>query len=115
MTYAEADIPLQAPRLLQLSASVVAAHSITLLAHAKSVVNEQSNQYHSQREQERCNAGIDTAAVFQFPLPASNAVFESLREQWIKTVSICFCVIYAEIYLLYFSKWYLKPSLLSFC
>lgn len=89
MTYTEADIPLRAPRLLQLSANVVAAHSSTLLAHPKSTTtNERSDQNHAQQQhqQEQQNVSNDTAAVFQLPLPASTAVFGSLREQWIKTV-----------------------------
>ncbi|CAG9540554.1 unnamed protein product [Cercopithifilaria johnstoni] len=88
MTYTEADIPLQAPRLLQLSANVVAAHSSTLLAHAKSNTNEYSNHCHSQQrhyQREQRNISNDAAAIFQLPLPASTAVFDSLREQWIKT------------------------------
>lgn len=81
MTYTEADIPLRAPRLLQLSANVVAAHSSTLLAHAKP--NEYSSQCHLQQQHQQKEAD-----VFQLPLPASTAVFSSLREQWIKTVCI---------------------------
>ncbi|KAL4002317.1 hypothetical protein ACH3XW_2960 [Acanthocheilonema viteae] len=89
MTYTEADIPLRAPRLLQLSANVVAAHSSTLLAHAKSNISEYSNQCRSQQqhqhqqEQRNVSSGADT--IFQLPLPASTAVFGSLRDQWIKT------------------------------
>lgn len=89
MTYTEADIPLRAPRLLQLSANVVAAHSSTLLAHAKLNTDEYSNQCHSQQQlQTQRNISNDGATVLQLPLPASTAVFSSLREQWIKTVFI---------------------------
>ncbi|VDK80805.1 unnamed protein product [Litomosoides sigmodontis] len=80
MTYTEADIPLRAPRLLQLSANVVAAHSSALLAHAKPHTYEYRSQCHLQQHHQQKEAD-----VFQLPLPASTAVFSSLREQWIKT------------------------------
>ncbi|VDO40534.1 unnamed protein product [Onchocerca flexuosa] len=84
MTYTEADIPLRAPRLLQLSASVVAAHCDMLLGHAKSNTNERSHS-RQQYQQKQGNVDSGEATVFQLPLPASSAVFGSLREQWIKT------------------------------
>uniref|UniRef100_A0A8R1TZP5 Zyg eleven-related protein 1 n=1 Tax=Onchocerca volvulus TaxID=6282 RepID=A0A8R1TZP5_ONCVO len=84
MTYTEADIPLRAPRLLQLSACVVAAHSDTLLGHAKPNTNERSDS-RKQYQQKQGNIDGEGATVFQLPLPASSAVFGSLREQWIKT------------------------------
>lgn len=70
MTYSEADVPLRAPRLLHLSANVVASHSTALLS----------------RKTNEPTAGPSTSPI-HLPLPASTAVFNALREEWVRTVS----------------------------
>uniref|UniRef100_A0A915BJH5 Zyg eleven-related protein 1 n=1 Tax=Parascaris univalens TaxID=6257 RepID=A0A915BJH5_PARUN len=68
MTYSEADVPLRAPRLLHLSANVVASHSTALLS----------------RKTNEPTAGPSTSPI-HLPLPASTAVFSALREEWVRT------------------------------
>uniref|UniRef100_A0A0M3IBP5 Uncharacterized protein n=1 Tax=Ascaris lumbricoides TaxID=6252 RepID=A0A0M3IBP5_ASCLU len=68
MTYSEADVPLRAPRLLHLSANVVASHSTALLS----------------RKTNEPTAGPSTSPI-HLPLPASTAVFNALREEWVRT------------------------------
>lgn len=86
MTYTEADVPLRAPRLLQLSANVVAAHTSTLLARPKHSGDKQEQDQEQQQHEPAVSS--DNDSMLQLPIPASSAVFGALREQWIKTVSI---------------------------
>ncbi|VDN05923.1 unnamed protein product [Thelazia callipaeda] len=85
MTYTEADVPLRAPRLLQLSASVVAAHSSTLLAQPKSISNETKVESSHIQQQVKTGEEATDDDVLQLPVPASTAVFDALREQWTRT------------------------------
>lgn len=74
MTYSEADVPLQSPKLLALSASAVAANAVTLLAPKRD----------TQRETE---ASSDGRTIETLPLQASAAIFNALREEWTRTVN----------------------------
>lgn len=77
MTFTEADVPLRAPPLLSLSAKAVAEHAPVLLTakYAECPINDSL-------------AGPSSSPI-HLPLPASIAIFEALRDQWIKSVSHC--------------------------
>uniref|UniRef100_A0A0N5AFQ0 Zyg eleven-related protein 1 n=1 Tax=Syphacia muris TaxID=451379 RepID=A0A0N5AFQ0_9BILA len=73
MTCTEADVPLRAPPLINLSAQTVAHHASILLTakYAECPINDEL-------------AGPSSSPI-HLPLPASTAIFQALRDQWTKS------------------------------